>query len=93
MEVIELVIFLILNVMFIAVSLWRKFGLLNVLGILGCLLFLPLSLKTVVYRNYVSNGLVVQEHIVYANPSLMALIMAMFIFAHALILLKIKRGL
>jgi len=94
MEVLEYLIFIIINVVFVSIALYKRIGLLSVFGIVFTLLLLPMTVNNLVVNRYVvvDNLGNTHEVIVNANPTLTAVISIMLIVMHGIILIKLYSG-
>jgi hypothetical protein len=88
MELLEYMLFLMINVILIVLALYKRMGLFCILGMLFSIMVLPLSFNLVLDRYYSTEGAVP----IYANPTLMAIIGIIIIFMHGVTLLKLYKG-
>jgi len=88
MELLEYMLFLMINIVLVVLALYKRMGLFCVLGMLFSIMVLPLSLNLVIDRYYSGYEAIP----IYANPTLMAIIGIIVIFMHAVTLLKLYKG-
>ena len=94
MEVIEYLIFIIINVVFVSIALYKRIGLLSVFGMVFTLLLLPITVNNLVVNRYVVADSLGNTHevIVNADPTLTAMIGIMLIAMHGITLIKLYTG-
>jgi hypothetical protein len=94
MELLEYLLFILINVIFLLIVLYKRIGLLSVFGIVFTLLLLPLSVNSLIINRYVvvDNLGNTHEVIVYANPTLAVMIGIMLIVMHGVALIKLYSG-
>ena len=94
MELLEYLIFIIINVVFVSIALYKRMGLLSVFGIVFTLLLLPVTVNNLVVNRYVVADNLGNTHevIVNANPTLITMLGIMLIVMHGITLIKLYAG-
>jgi len=94
MELVEYLVFILINIVFVFLVLYKRIGLLSVFGMLFNLFLLPFTIHGLVIGRYVVADSTGQTHqvLVYADPTLMVIISIMLIVMHGIALLKVYSG-
>jgi len=94
MELIEYLVFILINIVFVFLVVYKRIGLLSIFGMLFTLFLLPLTVHGLVINRYVvtdsSGG--THQVLVYADPTLIVIISIMLIVMHGIALLKVYSG-